>query len=54
VNLIAGDGQANIRHLNTLDYKMWDEGRTMADTYFEGWRKLKRLLKNPKNQFFGG
>lgn len=25
LNLIAGDGQTNVMHLNTLDYERWDE-----------------------------
>jgi hypothetical protein len=25
LNLIAGDGQTNVLHLNTLDYELWDE-----------------------------
>jgi len=46
LNLIAGDGQTNVLHLNTLEWKRWaertsDEG--WIDTYNEGWKKLKRL-----------
>ncbi len=52
LNLIAGDGQTNVLHLNTLDYKKWEE--TLKDehwqeTYFDGWKKLKKLLKIPKD-----
>ncbi len=52
MNRIAGDGQTNVLHLNTLDYRKWDD--TLKDehwqeTYFEGWKKLKKLLKNPKD-----
>ncbi len=46
LNLIAGDGQTNILHLNTLDYERWDEktgDENWIDTYNEGWKKLKRL-----------
>ncbi|MEH2008329.1 hypothetical protein [Nostoc sp.] len=25
LNLIAGDGQTNVLHLNTLDYELWNE-----------------------------
>lgn len=46
LNLIAGDGQTNVMHLNTLDYERWEESvrdENWSDTYSEGWRKLKRL-----------
>lgn len=46
LNLIAGDGQTNVLHLNTLDYERWDE-RTeeedWQDIYYEGWKKLRKL-----------
>ena len=43
LNLIAGDGQTNVLHLNSLDYERWDENRTddWNDTYYQGWKKLK-------------
>lgn len=46
LNLIAGDGQTNVLHLNTLDYERWDEkteDQTWQDTYYEGWKKLRKL-----------
>ncbi|MCL2074304.1 MAG: N-6 DNA methylase [Marinilabiliaceae bacterium] len=46
LNLIAGDGQTNIMHLNTLDYERWNEmqkDEKWIDTYHTGWRKLKKL-----------
>ncbi|MEN6405260.1 MAG: N-6 DNA methylase [Thermoguttaceae bacterium] len=46
LNLIAGDGQTNVLHLNTLDWKKWDETTKQADwtdTYNEGWKKLRKL-----------
>lgn len=46
LNLIAGDGQTNVLHLNTLDYERWDENtedEDWQDIYFEGWKKLKKL-----------
>ena len=49
LNLIAGDGQTNVLHLNTLDYERWDENladENWQDTYFEGWKKLKKMRKN--------
>lgn len=57
LNLIAGDGQTNVLHLNTLDYERWDE-RTKVDedwqeTYGSGWNKLKKLRteKNSNRDF---
>ncbi|WP_175623334.1 N-6 DNA methylase [Chryseobacterium schmidteae] len=57
LNLIAGDGQTNVLHLNTLDYERWDENtgsddnkiagnREWIDTYNNGWKKLKKLREN--------
>jgi len=46
LNLIAGDGQTNILHLNTLDYSRWDEitkQEDWNDTYNEGFYKLKKM-----------
>lgn len=46
LNLIAGDGQTNVLHLNTLDWKRWHETvkqEDWQDTYNEGWKKLRRL-----------
>ena len=46
LNLIAGDGQTNVLHLNTLDYTRWDETAKeldWQDTYGEGWKKLRKL-----------
>lgn len=46
LNLIAGDGQTNVLHLNTLDYSRWDEVTKQEDwndTYNEGFKKLKKL-----------
>jgi len=46
LNLIAGDGQTNVLHLNTLDYSRWDEISKEEDwnnTYNSGFKKLKKL-----------
>ena len=56
LNLIAGDGQTNVLHLNTLDWERWDEkteDEDWQDTYFEGWKKLKKLRedKNSNRDF---
>lgn len=52
LNLIAGDGQTNVLHLNTLDWERWDEktdDEQWQDTYYEGWKKLKKLRTNKKS-----
>ena len=52
LNLIAGDGQTNVLHLNTLDWTRWSEklnDEDWQDTYFNGWNKLKKLRKNKKS-----
>ena len=49
LNLIAGDGQTNVLHLNTLDFDRWDETVTDEDwqeIYFEGFKKLKKLRQH--------
>ena len=46
LNLIAGDGQTNVLHLNTLDYSRWGEITKQddwIDTYNEGFKKLRKL-----------
>lgn len=51
LNLIAGDGQTNVLHLNTLDYERWDEktkDEDWLDTYGVGWTNLKKLRKIKK------
>ena len=47
LNLIAGDGETNVLHLNTLDYERWTD-RTERDriwimTYGRGFDRLKAL-----------
>ncbi len=56
LNLIAGDGQTNVLHMNTLDWERWDEKISDEDwqeVYFEGWKKLKKLRteKNSNRDF---
>ena len=50
LNLIAGDGETNVLHLNTLDYERWQE-RTQEtrwrDTYGRGFRRLEELRVEP-------
>ena len=45
LNLIAGDGETNVLHLNTLDWTKWEETVKQddwSDTYGNGWRRLRR------------
>lgn len=54
LNLIAGDGQTNVLHLNTLDYSRWNEitkQEEWNDTYNEGFKKLKKLQPKGGNDF---
>jgi type I restriction enzyme M protein len=53
LNLIAGDGQSNVLHLNTLDYRRWDDtlkDEHWQDVYSEGWRKFKRIRRDPRTK----
>ena len=46
LNLIAGDGQSNILHLNTLDWARWGEHTRQpewSDIYGVGWSRLRRI-----------
>lgn len=56
LNLIAGDGQTNVLHLNSLDYDRWEEitkQEDWNDTYNEGYKRLKKLrAKNNSNKEF--
>ncbi len=56
LNLIAGDGQTNVLHLNTLDWDRWDEqtkSEEWGDIYHTGWKKLKKLrTKSDSNHDF--
>lgn len=54
LNLIAGDGQTNVLHLNTLDYERWEDftkSEDWIDTYNEGWKKLKKLRVNKNSDY---
>lgn len=57
LNLIAGDGQTNVLHLNTLDYERWDEktkDEAWLDIYAEGWKRLRKLRQTrEENRDFG-
>lgn len=53
LNLIAGDGETNVLHLNTLDWTKWDETVKQddwQDTYGDGWRRLRKLREHPRQK----
>ena len=57
LNLIAGDGEANVLHLNTLDFERWsdrtDRDRKWMKTYGDGFDRLERLRTEPaQNKLF--
>jgi type I restriction enzyme M protein len=55
LNLIAGDGQTNVLHMNALDWTRWNETtkqQEWLDTYNEGWKRMRRLLADPKSKDF--
>lgn len=54
LNLIAGDGQTNVLHLNTLDYSRWSEitkQEDWIDTYNKGFKKLKKMQPKGINDY---
>lgn len=57
LNLIAGDGQTNVMHLNTLDYDRWNDyynNIEWTDIYGTGWKNIRKLLVNPKSYNVNG
>jgi gliding motility-associated-like protein len=50
LNLIAGDGETNVLHMNSLDYERWNENylnnRQWLSTYGEGFERLEKLKKS--------
>ncbi|MCY4131721.1 MAG: N-6 DNA methylase [Nitrospira sp.] len=57
LNLIAGDGETNVLHLNTLDYDRWgdktDKDKKWINTYGNGFQRLEKLRteKDQNKQF---
>ena len=50
LNLIAGDGETNVLHLNTLDYERWNEttkNQSWTLTYGTGFKRLEEKKKEP-------
>ena len=57
LNLIAGDGETNVLHLNTLDFDRWgdktEKDRKWINTYGNGFQRLEKLRaeKDENKQF---
>ena len=57
LNLIAGDGETNVLHLNTLDFDRWgdktEKDSKWINTYGNGFQRLEKLRaeKNQNKQF---
>ena len=57
LNLIAGDGETNVLHLNTLDYDRWNDNTERNNrwirTYGDGFDRLKALrTESAENRLF--
>ncbi len=53
LNLIAGDGETNVLHLNTLDWTKWNETVKQDEwqgTYHRGWNNFRKLRIKEKNE----
>ena len=53
LNLIAGDGESNVLHLNSLDYMRWtdkEKDRKWLETYGKGYSRLEKLAANKKEK----
>ncbi|MEP2539154.1 MAG: N-6 DNA methylase, partial [Kangiellaceae bacterium] len=50
LNLIAGDGETNVLHLNTLDFDRWrdktEKDKKWINTYGKGFARLEKLRVN--------
>ncbi len=50
LNLIAGDGETNVLHLNTLDFNRWSDkterDRKWINTYGRGFERLEKLRRD--------
>ena len=53
LNLIAGDGESNVLHLNSLDYMRWtdkEKDRKWLETYGKGYSRLEKLAVDKKEK----
>lgn len=56
LNLIAGDGETNVMHMNTLDWERWGDKTNeieWRDIYSKGWKRLEKLrrVKNSDREY---
>lgn len=57
LNLIAGDGETNVLHLNALDYERWsdktEKDKKWINTYGKGFERLEKLrAEKGGNKYF--
>lgn len=56
LNLIAGDGETNVLHLNSLDYQRWsdktEKDKKWIKTYGKGFDRLEKLARNKEYKHF--
>lgn len=57
LNLIAGDGETNVLHLNALDYERWsdktEKDKKWINTYGKGFERLEKLrAEKGENKYF--
>lgn len=54
LNLIAGDGETNVLHLNTLDFNRWgdktEKDKKWINTYGKGFERLEKLRADKKGK----
>ena len=53
INLIAGDGETNVLHLNSLDWKNWQTETAepeWLDVYSEGWKGMRKKAHGKRNK----
>lgn len=56
LNLIAGDGESNVLHLNSLDFERWEAdnlpNQNWMNNYLAGFNRLKNLRRDKKNESY--
>ena len=53
LNLIAGDGETNVLHMNALDFDRWDDkynDNDWSEVYGTGWNNVRKILKYPRSK----
>lgn len=56
LNMIAGDGESNVLHMNSLDFERWEtdnmQNKNWIENYFHGFNRLKKLRADGRNGNF--